>query len=213
MLVFGHAGITLGAVTLLNGLLAGAVSKGEKTYPEPEPDANAPGKPTSGGLFSWFTRLSHRLDVRILLIGALLPDIIDKSLGHIFFQEYLSSGRTFAHTLLFAVVIMVGGLLIHYRTGKNWMLILSAGTFIHLILDQMWLSQWRSTILWPFYGLEFPKAELTGWIGNIWYALLHQPAVYIPEIIGGVVITLFLWMLVRNGKLPGFLKRGRLTDT
>ena len=212
MLVFGHAGITLGAATFLNGLLTGAISNGEKTDPELEPDDNAPGKPVAGGLFSCFTRLSRRLDLRILLVGSLLPDIIDKPLGHIFLREYLSSGRTFAHTLLFAVLTTLGGLLIRYRTGKTWMLVLSLGTFIHLILDEMWLSQWRSTIVWPFYGFEFPKAELAGWTENIWHALLHEPAVYIPEIIGGVVIILFLWILVRNGKLTSFLKHDRLSD-
>ena len=213
MLVFGHAGITLGAVTLINGLLTGATSKGEKAYPELEPDDNTPGKHVSGGLFSWFARLSRRLDLRILLVGSLLPDIIDKPLGHIMFREYLSSGRTFAHTLLFTVLITLGGLFLRYRTGKTWLLVLSFGTFVHLILDEMWLQQWHSTILWPLYGLEFTRAELTDWAGNIWDALLHEPAVYIPEIIGAVVIILLLWMLIRNSKLPGFLKHGRLTDT
>jgi len=213
LLVFSHAGITLGAVTIINGIATEVISKREKIYHEPEPDDNAPGKPFSRGLFSWFARLSRRLDIRILLVGALLPDIIDKPLGHILFREYLSSGRTFAHTLLFAVLITLGGLVIRYRTGKNWMLVLSLGTFVHLILDEMWKQQWRSTILWPFYGLEFPRAELTGWTENIWHALLHEPTVYIPEIIGAVVLLLFLWVLVRNRNLISFLKRGRLSNT
>ena len=213
MLVFGHPGITLGAITLINGLLTGATYNGKKTYPELEPDDNAPGKYAFGGLFSWFVRLSHRLDLRILLVGSLLPDIIDKPLGHILFRENLSSGRTISHTLLFAVLITLGGLLLRYRTGKTWLLALSLGTFVHLILDEMWLQHWRSTILWPLYGIEFPKAELAGWAGNIWDALLHEPPVYIPEIIGAVVIILLLWMLIRNSQLPGFLKHGRLTDT
>ena len=67
-------------------------------------------------------------------------------------------------------------------------------------------------MLWPFYGIEFPRADLTDWIKGIWHALLHDPAVYVPEIIGGVVITLFLWVLVRNGKLATFFKHGRLYD-
>jgi inner membrane protein len=213
LLVFAHAGIALGAVTLINGIATGAVSKHEVTSHEPKHDANTPGKSSSGGLFSWFARLSRRLDIRILLVGALLPDIIDKPLGHIFLREYLSSGRTYAHTLLFAILITLGGLLIRYRTGKNWMLVLSLGTFIHLILDEMWLQQWRSTILWPLYGLEFPRGELTDWIGNTLNALTHNPVVYIPEIVGAVVLLLFLWVLVRNRNLTNFLKRGRLSDT
>jgi inner membrane protein len=153
------------------------------------------------------------MDLRILLVGSLLPDIIDKPLGHIFLREDLSSGRTYAHTLLFVILITLGGLILRYRTGKTWLLVLSLGTFVHLVLDEMWLSQWRSTTLWPLYGTEFPEAELTGWLGNLWDALWHEPAVYIPEIIGGVIIIIFLWILIRNGNLASFLKHGRLSST
>jgi hypothetical protein len=211
LLVFGHAGITLGAVTLLNGLLTGVTYRGQKTYHELEPDDNASGKP--GSPFSWFVQLNRRLDLRILLVGSLLPDIIDKPLGHILFREYLSSGRTFTHTLLFTILLTLGGLFLRYRTGKTWLLALAIGTSAHLILDEMWLQQWRATLLWPLYGLEFPKADITGWVGNLWYALLHNPATYIPEIIGGVVIIVFLWVLLRNSNLTSFFKRGNLTNT
>jgi len=210
LLVFGHAGITLGAVTLINGLVTGVVSKRGEAYRLSEPDNNTHGKSFLAGLSSWFTRLGKRLDLRILLVGSLLPDIIDKPLGHIFFREYLSGGRTFAHTLLFTVLIALGGLFLRYRTGKTWLLVLSLGSFVHLILDEMWLSEWRTTLLWPFYGLEFPKADITDWPGNLWNALLHEPAVYIPEIIGGVVIIIFLWVLIRNSRLMNFLKHGHL---
>jgi inner membrane protein len=213
LLVFGHAGITLGAVTLINGIASGIISKGNKTYPELEPDDNTLDKAAPGGLFSWFACLSRHMDLRILLVGSLLPDIIDKPLGHIFLRENLSCGRTYAHTLLFLILITLGGLILRYRTGKTWLLVLSLGTFVHLILDEMWLSQWRSTILWPLYGTEFPKAELTGWLGNMWDALLHEPAVYIPEIIGGVIIIIFLWVLIRHRNLTSFLKYGRLSST
>ena len=211
MLVFGHAGITLGAVTLINGLVSGAISRRGETYPLPETDNDVPGKSIYGGPFSWFARLGKLLDLRILLVGSLLPDIIDKPLGHILFREYFSSGRIFAHTLLFTVLIVLGGILLRYRTGKTWLLVLSLGSFAHLILDQMWLPDWRTTFLWPFYGWDFPKADITEWSGNLWDALLHEPAVYIPEIIGGVVILIFLWVLIRNSKLTSFLKHGHFS--
>ena len=210
MLVFGHAGITLGVVTLINGIASGVILKGNKTYPELEPDDNTSAKAAPGGLFSWLARLSRHMDLRILLIGALLPDIIDKPLGHILLREELSSGRTYAHTLIFAILITLGGLFLRYRTGKTWLLVLSLGTFVHLILDEMWSAQWRSTILWPLYGTEFPEAELTGWLGNLWDALWQEPSVYIPEIIGGVIIVIFLWILIRHRNLTEFLKHGRL---
>lgn len=212
MLVFGHAGITLGAVTLLNGLATGAISRRKIAYPEIESGVNAFEKPATGGLTSWFVRLGQRWDIRILLVGSLLPDIIDKPLGQVVFRESLSSGRIFFHTLLFTILMALGGFFLRYRTGKTWLLVLSLGTFAHLILDGMWRQGSLPTLLWPLYGLEFPKAEVTDWVGNIWYGLLHNPAVYIPEIIGGIVIILFIWVLVRNGKLIDFVRHGRLTS-
>ena len=133
-------------------------------------------------------------------------------MGHILFRESLSSGRAYGHTLLFAILTALGGLLLRYRTGKTWLLALSAGTFTHLILDEMWLQHWRITVFWPLYGLEFPKTDLADWPDNLWDALLHEPAVYIPEIIGAVVIIIFLWVLVCNSRLTGFLKRGRFSN-
>jgi inner membrane protein len=212
LLVFGHAGITLGAVTLLNGLATGAISKRKIAYPEIEADVNASEKLASGGLTSWFARLGQRWDIRILLVGSLLPDIIDKPLGQVIFRESLSSGRIFFHTLLFTTIMALGGFFLRYRSGKTWLLVLSVGAFAHLILDGMWRQELLPTLLWPLYGLEFPRAELTDWAANIWHELLQNPAVYIPEIIGGVVIILFLWILLRDGRLINFIRRGHLTS-
>lgn len=211
LLVFGHAGITLGAVTLLNGLATGAISKRKKVYAKIGPEDNTPRKSPPGWLTAGFTHLGRRWDIRILLVGSLLPDIIDKPLGQVVFRESISTGRIFFHTLLFTIVMALGGLFLRYRTGKTWLLVLSVGTFAHLILDEMWQQESLPTLLWPLYGLEFPRAELTDWVGNIWQALLHNPAVYIPEIIGGVIIILFLWVLLRNGTLINFIRHGRLT--
>jgi len=212
LLVFGHAGITLGAVTLLNGLVTGAISKPKNAYAGIGPEDNAPEQSAPSGLTSWFACLGHRWDIRILLIGSLLPDIIDKPLGQVAFRESISTGRIFFHTLLFTIVMALGGLFLRYRTGKTWLLVLSAGAFTHIMLDEMWRQEALPTLLWPLYGLEFPRAELTDWLGNIWHALLHNPEVYIPEIVGGVVIILFLWVLLRNGTLINFIRRGRLIN-
>lgn len=210
MLVFGHAGITLGAVTLLNGLVTGVISKPKNAYARIELEDNAPEESTTGGLTSWFTRLGRRWDIRILLVGSLLPDIIDKPLGQVVFRKSISTGRIFFHTLLFTIVMVLGGLFLRYRTGKTWLLVLSAGAFAHLMLDEMLRQEALPTLLWPLYGLEFPRAELTDWLGNIWQALLHNPSVYIPEIVGGIILLLFLWVLLRNGTLINFIRHGRL---
>jgi inner membrane protein len=86
--------------------------------------------------------------------------------------------------------------------------VLSFGTFTHLVLDQMWLSP--RTLFWPLYGYTFERLEFTGFIKQILGILLADPAIYVPEIIGGVVLVVFGWVLVANRKLRAFITTGRL---
>lgn len=182
MLLFAHPGITLGAATIL----ADAVNR----------------KP------SWFASLSHYLDIRWLLVGSLLPDIIDKPVGQYIFRDTFNNGRIFAHTLLFLIVISVIGFFIYKRQRHTWMLALAAGTLTHLILDEMWLTP--VTLFWPVLGFSFPRVELTGWARSIWETLFSDPRVYIPEIIGLVVLLVLGFYLIKSRGIVTFLKRGKV---
>jgi hypothetical protein len=210
MLPLGHAGITLGAAVLLNGTLSKAILRQpEESLEMPLETPAAAGNP-SGRLASWFSALGGRLDIRILLVGSLLPDIIDKPVGQLFFREDISSGRIYSHTLLFLIIITLAGFLLYRSRGRTWLLALSFGTFTHLIFDQMWLVP--QDLLWPFYGFAFERVDLTDWPQRTWLGLLTDPEIYIPEIIGGVVLVLLLWVLVRNRLVLGFIRRGRLAE-
>lgn len=113
-----------------------------------------------------------RQDLRLLLLGSLLPDIIDKPVGHFFFRETLSNGRIYSHTLLFLLIISLGGYLL-YRRGHLWLVTLAIGTFWHLILDEIWLSP--RTLLWPFFGTAFQKLAIDNLLTRWLYGLLHNP--------------------------------------
>jgi inner membrane protein len=182
MLVFAHTGITLGAATIV----ADAVNR----------------KP------SWFASISRYMDIRWLLVGSLLPDIIDKPVGQYLFRDTFNNGRIFTHTLLFLVLISVVGILLYKKKRQTWMLALAAGTFMHLILDGMW--QTPRTLFWPLLGFSFPKVDLEGWEHNIWEALISDPQIYIPEAVGlTVLLVLGIYLLKRRGVI-NFLKRGRV---
>jgi membrane-bound metal-dependent hydrolase YbcI (DUF457 family) len=146
------------------------------------------------------------VDIRLLLLGALLPDIIDKPVGQLFFRETFSNGRIFLHTLLFLSLIILIGIYLFRKNSRTWLLVMSAGVFTHLIFDQIWLSP--KTMLWPLYGLAFEKVNLTGWAGGIFYALLTNPAVYIPELIGGITLVMFAWTLLSRRKVRSFIRHG-----
>jgi len=188
MLILGHAGITLGAATLL----AGAANSRQATKITKIP---------------WLASLSRYIDIRLLLVGSLLPDIIDKPVGQYFFRETFNNGRIFSHTLLFLVLISAVGLYLYKRHRQVWMLTLAAGTLLHLILDEMWNAP--ATLFWPLMGFTFKKTALAGWATNILRALFSDPSVYIPEAVGLVILLWFGLTLVRRNMIGAFIKYGK----
>ncbi len=210
MLVFGHPGLTLGAAVLLSGVLGRSNTRpGESNdYLEPDSTAVPVRKRFSSGAATWLNSLARRIDIRLLLLGSLLPDIIDKPIGRFFFRDTISSGRIFSHTLLFAILISLVGLYIYRSRGKLWLLVLSFGTFTHLIFDQMWYAP--QILFWPLYGFAFEKADLTGWIPRLLNGLLTNPRVYVPELAGLAILIWFIWLVVRRGKLRAFLRKGEI---
>ena len=210
MLLFGHIGITFASAVLGFGLREklrhGITEDGvEKTSPARDSHSSNdhPRSKTS-----FFRSLANHMDIRFLLVGSMLPDIIDKPIGVYLFWETFSSGRIFSHTLLFLVLVTVAGLLIRRYSGKTWGLALSFGTFLHLILDQMW--EMPKTLLWPIFGIAFEGMDPTYWLGNILQALLREPEVYVPEIIGFVVLVWFVWELLHRRAIMRFLRQGRV---
>ncbi len=189
MLLFGHAGITLGAAVLA----ARVVNNREA---EQSPDK------------SWFTMLSHNIDIRLLIIGSLLPDIIDKPIGQYFFRETFNNGRIFTHTLVFLVLVTVIGIYIYKSQRSLWMLTLATGVFTHLALDEMW--QVPQTFFWPFLGFTFPKAELTGWASNIFQALLSNPYYYVTEVIGLLIVIWLAVVVISRKKISVFIRYGKI---
>jgi membrane-bound metal-dependent hydrolase YbcI (DUF457 family) len=165
----------------------------------------------AGGRASWLISLGNYVDVRLLLVGSLLPDIVDKPLGMFFLRDTFGNGRIFCHTLVFALLITLAGFYIYRRHGKMWLLILAFGTFTHLLLDEMWLEP--RTLLWPLYGYIFPRGDPTDWIWNILYALRTDPGEYIPEIVGAAILVWFVVVLVRRKTVGAFIKSGKLHDS
>jgi hypothetical protein len=155
----------------------------------------------------WLDRLAARVDLRVLVIGSLLPDIVDKPVGQLFFRGAFGNGRILAHTLVFLLALSVAGVLLYRRRGRTWLLALAFGTATHLVFDQIWREP--RTLWWPAYGLSFGPVNLTDWIPKMLHSLLTNPAVSVPEAGGAVVLALLALLLLRRRSLWAFLRHGR----
>ena len=199
MLLLGHTGITIG-ITWLAQESAAWLKALPVQRQQLQVEARNADPPVE--------KPRPALDYRLLLVGSMLPDIIDKPLGVWLLSESLSNGRIFGHTLLLAVLLLGAGLYLYLGRRRVGVLCLTLGTLAHLVLDQMWLNP--RTLLWPLYGLSFDRVAVEGWLPRILNSLVTEPAVYIPEIIGGVLLALFFWNLIRQGRLNSFLRSGRV---
>ena len=212
MLLFGHIGITAGAVRVYDILISRA--KPENIYP-PASDSKVDSttdrsQPRPQKLLSYTRKLAGSIDYRMVILGSLLPDIIDKPL--MFLTACLNddislSGRGYAHTLLFNLALFIGGL-IFLRYKRLWLFTISMCSLGHLILDQIWNRP--VVLLWPLLG-PLPKGETAGWLSNILEGLFSRPGAYIPEIIGLAIVLLFGYRLAVKRGIISFIKEGVLS--
>jgi hypothetical protein len=98
----------------------------------------------------WSVFHDTAIDHRLLVAGALLPDVVDVWTG----------GRWFAHTVLASVallvVVMAGT--VGRRLLRRRLLALPIGTFLHLVLDGMWTDE--DVFWWPAFGTDFGDRDL-----------------------------------------------------
>ena len=85
-------------------------------------------------------------------IGSVLPDLVDKGLGHIIFSASLDNGRIFFHSLFIVLLFAVVGLIVwkYYRSFA--FLVVGFGVLLHQLADAMWASpvSWYYPLLGPY---------------------------------------------------------------
>ncbi|MDP2216447.1 MAG: metal-dependent hydrolase [Methanolobus sp.] len=145
-----------------------------------------------------FPKVRPHIDYRYVIVGSMLPDIIDKTVGMILFADTFANGRIFAHALLFVVVLGAAGYYFYTRKGDHRLLTLAAGSLIHQLLDSMWKTP--VTFLWPLLGWEFKRLEE---YGSFWQFLqgvyghlgdIGNPqmlSLFMTELLGLAVIMVF----------------------
>lgn len=132
-------------------------------------------------LFRWIFR-DPKVDVRYLAVGAVLPDLVDMTVGTVVAADRHSTGELWMHTLAAPTLVVVCVLLATRRGRRRraWMA-LAVGMFFHLLVDGMWTS--TETFLWPFFGLDFPSGPRPYWAG-VWDRASGDPIRWVTEVVG-----------------------------
>ena len=139
------------------------------------------------------------MDLRFLAFGAVLPDLIDKPVGWLFYD----TGRVFAHALIFPVAVLA---IVMFATSrgtarrKAW-LGLPIGALLHLFLDLQFTVP--EGFWWPFLGLEFPGSDDA--LASRILDTLTDPWVIAGEVVG-------LWYLGGLYRKAGLFDRERRDD-
>ena len=152
-----------------------------------------------------------KVDLRLLALGAVLPNLIDKPLT-LLFPDAFPAGRTVAHTLAVSAAVMTVVLLATRRgRRRRAFMAVAIGMLLHLALDAMWTEP--EVLFWPVLGVEFPAdAGGGGWPSVV--ASLMSPWTWVLEVVGlaylvvlyrtaGLTNPVARSAFVRDGRLPG----------
>jgi membrane-bound metal-dependent hydrolase YbcI (DUF457 family) len=142
----------------------------------------------------WQVFRDPAIDYRLVVAGALLPDVVDGPFG----------GARVAHTLLFSVALLTVVMVATrgHRHARRRLLAVPIGAFVHLLLDAMWAR--ADGFWWPFLS-----ERLSGRLP----ALDHGAAVLVLEEIAGAVALLWWWRrfgLADRARRSAFFRTGRL---
>ena len=162
-------------------------------------------------LFRWIFR-DPKVDVRYLLLGALLPDLVDLPVGTLLFPEKFSTGEIFFHSLTLATIFM-SVILLTTRRGRRRRAFMAVGVgwLLHLLLDGLWTVP--VVLFWPFFGWEIPMGATPFW-PLAWERALSDPWRWVLEAIG---LGYLVWLWIATGlndpaRRRSFLGTGRLPD-
>lgn len=195
MIFFGHLGLTVGAARAAEL----AALKGHRVKP-------------------------GDVDYRPVLLGSILPDLIDKPVGALVFVSTYHNGRIYAHTLLFSLLLLLVGVVVLRKKRSSGGLLLWGASAVHLVLDSMW--RYPETLFWPFWNIGsaqgagahwasvlfgFPE-RFDNWLSFDLMNILKNPSPLLFEAAGLIILLIFFVKLRRSRGLLGFLKSGRLTE-
>ncbi len=142
---------------------------------------------------TWLVFRDPAIDHRVVVLGAVLPDLVDAPFG----------GARLLHTLAASAVLLVAVMVLtrgRRHARRRW-LFLPVGTFLHLVFDAMWTR--THTFWWPAFGWSL-EGRLP--------ALDHGAGVLVVEELAGAVALIWFWrrFLLTPEARTTFARTGRL---
>ena len=163
---------------------------------------------------------SRDLPKRPLILGTLLPDLIDKPIyyggvllyGRTAMATSLIAGtRTFAHTAIFLLILCIIAALRKWRA----MSALALGVAPHLLLDNLGNpfaphvldAAFRTvTLLWPLQGWYFPRLPYSGLPEQVSQVVI-QPFFFWTEVLGLILILWQRWKAQNRREIVQFIRQ------
>lgn len=141
-----------------------------------------------------------RYDIRLLVIGAMLPDLLDKPLN----IAGLSAGRGYAHTTLCAIVLLAA--CVRWNIPE-----LAFGSIMHYTLDALWRAP--AVLFWPLRGLSLPSTPYD--VAYYWERVMESGYVQATEVLGAVILlsVIVRYRLYRLPALRRLLLTGRIAGS
>jgi membrane-bound metal-dependent hydrolase YbcI (DUF457 family) len=145
-------------------------------------------------LASWLVFRDPALDHRLIVVGALLPDVVDGPTG----RAWVAHSLLASAVVLGAVVLATQG----RRRLRRSLVALAIGMFLHLVFDGIWAN--REVFLWPFAGTDLGDADLPS---------VARGVANVPLELAGLAVVVWAWRRFRLGepeRRRTFLRTGHL---
>jgi hypothetical protein len=128
----------------------------------------------------WWVFRDPRFDYRLLIVGAVLPEL-----------DGLFGGMRVMHTLLFSAALLVAVMAATAgrKPARKLLLGLPIGTALHLVFDGAWAT--TRVFWWPFGGTDFGDRALPSVQRGWWSAALE---------LAGVALLVWIWRTARLGE-------------
>lgn len=149
------------------------------------------------GLGFWYL-IHDRRALPVCIIGAVLPDLLDKPLA-LFFPDILGTSRTIGHSFLFFTVMLTAGIFLWHERRTLLGIAFACAVLSHQIFDSMW--NLAGTWFFPLLG-PFPVIRISDYLPHSLWLELSSPSELVFALASGLIIAVWYPGIVEDLVLP-----------